>query len=97
MAKVKTLKGKLQRPVKKLIPLEIRQGENISPLGLSSTQMDEIAALEKQKSPKTKTQKKEAKKKDERKIEKEISDNSATVRYSSRGRMIKPVQRLRSD
>lgn len=45
VVKIKTSKGELQRAVKKLISLEIRQYEEVPTLGLSNTQRNEIENL----------------------------------------------------
>lgn len=52
VARVKTSKGELERDVKVLVPLEIRQNENI-PLGISAEHQAEILSLEKPASKKT--------------------------------------------
>lgn len=85
VVKVKTANGELQRPVKKLIPLEIRHGENVSIFGVSKTQMNEVSALDKPKLPKAK------KKKNQEKTEEESNNK---IQYTRSGRQIKKVQRM---
>lgn len=46
VVRVKTAKGELQRPVKLLIPSEIRQNEDIMPLGIPSQYKEQISTLE---------------------------------------------------
>lgn len=92
VAKVRTVKGELERPVKKLIPLEIRKGEEVPIFGLSNRQLEEIAALEKsetKKQPKSK-----GPKKDKEKAKKQTVDKITTVKHTKSGRMVKPVQRF---
>lgn len=66
VAKVKTAKGLLQRPVKLLVPLEVRANEDISILGIPEKYKEEIAKVQppvteskQKKKPKSKVTKKE--------------------------------------
>lgn len=90
VARVRTINGELQRPVKKIIPLEIRQGESVPIMGISEEQKKEIEMLD--------TPKDKPKASKRKKLRTECDDTAIIqadeLKFSSRGRAIKPVQRL---
>lgn len=89
VAKVRTTNGELQGPVKKLVPLEIRPGENVSSMGIPNKQREEILVLHAPSVPKPVTSKK---KKKELIVEPTVA--VVPVKSTRRGRVIKPVQRF---
>ncbi|KAJ6640703.1 hypothetical protein Bhyg_05635 [Pseudolycoriella hygida] len=84
---LRTKNGELQRPVKKLIPLEIRSGEDVSIMGIPEIQRKDIEALEVEKVKKPSKSKISTK-------DSELVEIIAPLKQTRSGRTVKPVDRF---
>lgn len=91
VVKVKTAKGILERPVKLLVPLEIRDNEDISILGIPEKYQEEIKQVQSPVNKPNKTKKSKGKRKEKAEVN---AQEEEPVKFTRSGRMVKAVDRF---